>query len=592
MNRSHNRVRGKTPTAGVLLSGLGSLYQVGILRGIAAAASAASARVLCFVGGTLPADENTPCARHRVYDLCGPHNVDGVILLSSTLNHQIGAAGLARYCERYRPLPIVSIGAELEDAATITVDNHAGMHNAISHLIEAHRARRIAFIRGPRANTEAEIRLDAYRTALDRHGVPFDPALVVAGDFMTESGANAARELLKLRGAHLDGIDAIAAANDSMAVGVLSVLEAQGIDVPRRLAIIGFDDVEEGRLTRPPLTTVRQPLEKVGREAFRSFLDAVQFGEQPAPARLETDFVVRRSCGCQGTKSQHQAARSATPPLSVEAALMVHRQDIVNGLTRVARGSFGAAGADWQARLFNAVASEARQEGSPTLVPLLQELMDKLAVRGVDLSLCDELLTALRRHVLEAIGAHPDARERLEESFHDARLAIGETLRRHLAREHLQLSNWTRTLSTVCSTITSTFDTSKLWPCIRDELARLGIQSCFVALYDRDPSTGLSSLLGGYDRRLGQHWDGGASFPAKYLIPTDLNRAREARSFVVMPLSWKTRRFGHVLIELDVDHAFAYWPIAEAISTAVRGAELAANVRTESPQDAPIAAIA
>jgi hypothetical protein len=265
---------------------------------------------------------------------------------------------------------------------------------------------------------------------------------------------------------------------------------------------------------------------------------------------------------------------------------MVRRQEIVDGLTRVARGSFGAAGADWQARLFNAIAEDARQSDTSTLVAVLQDLMEKVSARGVDVSICDELLSTLRRQVLETIGEHAAPRARLEDSFHFARLAISETLRRNLARGHLQLSGWAKTLSNVCSIITSTFDTTKLAQKIREELPRLGIQCCFVVLYDRDPGTSVSRLLSGYDLRSGKEWGAGGKFSTKALLPPDLFDARQGRSFVILPLFWKTRRLGHVLIELKVDHGYGYWPIAEAISAAVLGAELTSNARSGSARPA------
>lgn len=574
MSRTQNRVLGKAPTVAVIFNGAGNFYQIGLLRGIEDAAAAAGVTVLCFVGGGLPLDPTSSgCARHRIYDLCGPHNVDGVILFSSTVNHEVGAAGLARHCEKYKPLPILSIGVDFDGAAGVTVDNSSGMKGVVSHLIEAHGARRIAFVRGPNANAEAEARLNAYRAALEEHGIPFEPSLVLPGDFTADGGAAACRELLKSRGGLLDGIDGIAAANDAMAIGVLTVLEKHGLEVPRRLAVVGFDDLEEGRLTRSPLTTVRQPLEKIGRQAMRSFLDCVQFGDRPVPVRLDTELVVRRSCGCGEFKPQLQPAIATSQRFSVDAALMMRRQTIIDALTRIARGSFGAAGSDWQARLVNAVAADARDTNSAALIPALQDIMDKISLRGVDLSICDELLTTLRRQVLEAVGEHAVARQRLEDDFHSARLLISETLRRELAREHLQLSGWSRTLSEVCSAISSTFDTNKLAGVIQRELPRLGIQCCFVVLYEGDPNSGACRLVGGYDQRSGEQWGSGIRFVAKSLIPRELMHAREGRSFVVMPLSCRTRFLGHMLMELDLEHSFADWPIVEAVSTALRAAE-------------------
>jgi hypothetical protein len=107
------------------------------------AALSAGVNLLCFVGGTRPDDESSN-ARHRVYELASAHCLDGIVLLTSTLVHCVGSIGLIRYCERYRRLPMCSIGIELADVPSVGVDNEAGMREAVSHLIRDHGLSRLA----------------------------------------------------------------------------------------------------------------------------------------------------------------------------------------------------------------------------------------------------------------------------------------------------------------------------------------------------------------------------------------------------------------------------------------------------------------
>ena len=132
MYRAQNR---KTPTIGVLVDWVSSPYQGELLEGLRGAASSAAVNLLCFVGGSLPADPAIAVARHRVYELCGRHNVDGLLLLSSTLTHQVGQAGLSEYCQRYQSLPLCSIGVELLGHTSLLVDNEVGMREGIVHLM-------------------------------------------------------------------------------------------------------------------------------------------------------------------------------------------------------------------------------------------------------------------------------------------------------------------------------------------------------------------------------------------------------------------------------------------------------------------------
>src|SRR6185295_9997361 len=134
----------------------------------------------------------------------------------------------------------------------------------------------------------------------------------------------------------LKELDTIMASNDAMAMGVLTGLERQQIVVPGQIAVLGFDDIDDARLTQPPLTTVRQPLERLGQEALRMTLEWIQHGAAPPGRQLATEPVIRRSCGC--SRPSGRAGRSLGPERSLgfEAALLMKRERIILDLTRVA----------------------------------------------------------------------------------------------------------------------------------------------------------------------------------------------------------------------------------------------------------------
>jgi hypothetical protein len=108
-----------------------------------------------------------------------------------------------------------------------------------------------------------------------------DPRLVLSGSWLRESGALAVRELFDVRGVPVEGVSAIACANDYMALGALDELRERGISVPGEIAVTGFDDVEALRSARPPLTTVAQPTEALGREGLKRLVTLMNRGEEP-----------------------------------------------------------------------------------------------------------------------------------------------------------------------------------------------------------------------------------------------------------------------------------------------------------------------
>lgn len=578
MYRSQNRLGGLAPTIGVLLDWVGDSYQVEVLRGLERGATSAGANLLCFVGGTLPSEEQGN-ARQHVYGLASSYCVDGLVLLASTLVHQIGADGLARYSERYRPLPVCSIGIDLPGFASLTVDNETGIREAVTHLIKDHGLSRLAFVRGPVANAEAEQRYDAYRAALAHHGLALDERRVALGDFSSASGFHAVEEFSKAFGARLDSIDAIIAANDGMALGALRALGERGLDVPGRVAVIGFDDTEDGRLNQPPLTTVRQPLEKMGQEAIRGLLSAIQHRSRPDSSNLSTELLRRRSCGCPALRSELNR-RSAVPEAnySFEAFLVVRRQYILDRLTRAAHGALGAAGPDWAGRLLSALVSDLSDPNASNLETELTGVMDKLLARGVDLNVCDDVVSALRRQVLPPLKSDPARRDRAEELFQLARLSTSSNIQRSLARDRLQTAHAVRSIAVACNAFTSAFSYDELRAKILEQLPRLGIASCFIALYPEDGELKSARLFLGYEQGVEKPWPQEALFETRTLLPKEwVHGGQNGRSFVVMPLVWKAQLLGHALLEFHLSQAFAYGPVAEAIGSALHGAALAAR---------------
>ncbi|MCX5015602.1 LacI family transcriptional regulator [Streptomyces sp. NBC_00555] len=178
------------------------------------------------------------------------------------------------------------------EVAYVDADNRGGACAAVRYLV-AQGHERIAHIAGPLDQTSAADRLSGYRDVLPEA----DPALVAEGDFTVAGGARAMAELLDRR----PGIDAVFAGNDLMATGALRVLRERGRTVPGDVAVIGFDDAEQvAESADPPLTTVRQDIEGMGRLMARLLLDSLGSGGRegrpaPRPVITSTELVRRAS---------------------------------------------------------------------------------------------------------------------------------------------------------------------------------------------------------------------------------------------------------------------------------------------------------
>jgi DNA-binding LacI/PurR family transcriptional regulator len=231
----------------------------------------------------VPSSTPQECARFERF--CAGRHVDGVLLLSLHEPDSLPAV-LARV-----GLPVVLGGRPLAGAPTIPyvdVDNETGARLAVEHLLARGRTT-IGTITGP-TDTRAGIdRLTGYRAGLGR--LPTRRSLMVPGDFTRAGGKRAMHRLL----AQEPGIDAVFCASDLTALGAIDAATAAGLKVPDDIAIVGFDDLELARYSTPPLTTVRQPTEQLGREMARLLLSLIRGDDRPTHVLLPTRLVLRGS---------------------------------------------------------------------------------------------------------------------------------------------------------------------------------------------------------------------------------------------------------------------------------------------------------
>ncbi|MGZ4359288.1 MAG: LacI family DNA-binding transcriptional regulator [Gaiellaceae bacterium] len=178
-----------------------------------------------------------------------------------------------------------------EGIASVTASHWAGAKSAVEHLLSLGH-HRIGAITGPTGTGPVQDRLHGYHAALAANGVPAVPELVVASDFTVEGGRRAGAQLLALP----TRPTAIFAFNDEMAAGVIRAAHDRALHIPRDLSVVGFDDCEVARVLTPALTSVRQPLEEMGRVAV-SLLDRLLEGQPLEAMRIElaTKLIVRES---------------------------------------------------------------------------------------------------------------------------------------------------------------------------------------------------------------------------------------------------------------------------------------------------------
>jgi LacI family transcriptional regulator len=220
--------------------------------------------------------------------------VDGVIVGALPIDDPL----VGQLLENEVPFVVIGRPSRPAETSFVDVDNVEGAHTAVSHLIRLG-YQRIATITGPLNTNVGLDRRQGYLNALNERGLAIDAALMVEGDFTEVGGYLAMQRLLPHKP------DAVFAASDAMALGALRSLRSAGLMAPKDVALVGFDDLPSSAISDPPLTTIRQPIRRLGAQAVESLIDILANGLQP-PRHIimMPQLVIRASCGSNLRKGQ------------------------------------------------------------------------------------------------------------------------------------------------------------------------------------------------------------------------------------------------------------------------------------------------
>ncbi|MER8005653.1 MULTISPECIES: LacI family DNA-binding transcriptional regulator [unclassified Streptomyces] len=251
-------------------------YFSDMLKGVGAEISDTEMQLLLIFAGS---DRE----RRRLAQYLAAHRVDGVLLVSVHADDPL--PDLLAQLE----IPAVISGprSAAETLTSVDSDNYGGGRSATEHLLVRGR-RKVAHITGRLDVYGAQRRVDGYRDALRDAGQKVDEALIEPGDFTEEGGRRAMTRLLS----RCPDLDAVFAGSDVMAAGARQVLREEGRRIPDDVALVGYDDSAIARHMDPPLTSVRQPIEEMGRRMIDLLLEEIADRRPAASRGLERRQVV------------------------------------------------------------------------------------------------------------------------------------------------------------------------------------------------------------------------------------------------------------------------------------------------------------
>ncbi len=544
---SPDRAAGRFVTAGrsrrvigVLTAQLDDAYQFAVWRGISRRAKQLGAGLVCFSGRRINAPAPWEAAANVAFGLAGIRNVDGLIVVTTTIATFLDTEGIEGLFASWRDLSRISVGLPVRGVTSVTVDGSQGVCDVVSHLIQEHGRRSFALVGGPQGHPEAEERERAFRSVLGEAGIRFDERLAVSGSFMKESGAEAARALLSTGRC----FDALVCMNDQMAIGALGVLRESGMRVPEDAAVVGFDGIEEARYITPPLTTVEQPLEELGQDSVDVLL-ALMDGGAPLSRVLTCRPVFRQSCGCAplcGFDAEPKGIPSSATPGERRAVAEF-----------VALGQKGDSDG-FLARL-NAELAVACQDGG-------------------SVGRWNDYLSVIRRRIKSP---------RLPSTtFELARVLVGDVENRLQATRRIRGEQRLATLRAVSASLTGSFEMPLMLERLEAGLAALGIAGGFLVLFDDgNPASGRGRLVmakhGRVSSSLPLH---GVLFATEQLLPPRVGAGWKRGQWVLQPLVFQSEPLGYLLLPGDAEEPAVYDTLRDELASALKGTMLLDQVRS------------
>lgn len=284
----------KRKTVAVIIDTLDGVYQTSISNALIQSGNKRNTNLLFFSGMSVLSYHNLTSFHNAIFKLINPTEVDGIILIISSMEIYVGHEGVQKLADTFN-IPKVSLSTKINGAVNILVDNYKNMYSLTKHMLTQHSFKRVGYISGPLKNEEAKIRYQGFTQCLHDLNESFDEKFFYEGSFLNIDGRFAIDFFLKENN---ELPDVLICANDEMAVGAYMRLKELNYSIPQDIAISGYDDIEASSLMQPSLTTLSQPL-----SAMTDL--AIEFIEELIEGRIvnEDNYIpgtlnIRESCGC------------------------------------------------------------------------------------------------------------------------------------------------------------------------------------------------------------------------------------------------------------------------------------------------------
>ncbi|MBN1371254.1 MAG: substrate-binding domain-containing protein [Anaerolineaceae bacterium] len=570
-------------TIGLLGTGLATFMQNQLWQGAMKAAQENATRLVYYptinLGSIPPFDPQSKV----LFDLIDARYVDGLLVWYAGIAEGAGIDRGASIFERYKNLPIVTVGGRFKEYPDLSIDNYRGVYSTVEHLITVHHCRNIAIVRGPVGHPDADERYRGYVDVLSAYDLPIHPEYEAHSLFELATAREMTDALVAewLQKPSLK-IDAIVAASDYMALGVIKALEARGLRVPEDIAVVGFDGVDDSQANIPAVTTVYQSFYELGRQGTEMLLALINGQSLPVQSTMPAPLVVRESCGClaRSISLSNTVLRGDVEPglsplpipeMGSPADLVTVAQDLNIPLEQLEN----------LARLFQ---SDLKTTNTPQFLSALRQSLVQAQKTHFNAIAWQNAISVLRQQ--ELLTSNGGIGWQGETLFNQARVLITEVHQRVYIREKIEIEQQIEKIMRTSETLITSFGEQLFIDTLYKRLPELGFPSFYLLLYEDPTQPALwSRVLIANDN--GQRIElppGEQRVPTGQLIPKLVHSIHPIAPLVVEPLYFQGEPLGLLVLEVGPMEGLIYENLRAQISSALQGSRLTEQVLTRTHQ--------
>ena len=508
-----------------------------------------------FAGGKLDSEsaESTEPLRNEIYKLVNSSNLDALISWASSVSGSVPVQEVEDFHNQFSDLPFVTIGQKVSGHPCVEFDAYTGMKELVQHLIKVHGFEKIAFLRGPATHTSAEERFRGYKDALKEAEVPESEwGYLITSPFSWYEGDRAALQLINEKGL-VPGKDfnAVVAASDLMAFAAVDCFKKRNIRIPKDLAVVGFNDTEESKISIPSFSTVHMPHAELGIAAYEKISSILSGDLSPAAnedSNLPAYPVIRESCGCTHSKTSKVKVHS--------------KEQFVEEV----------------AKIFRVGNDDSR------LVPMFNALFDYERAKFYDLFTQNvtkyfkndgETLKLFQAFEIfrGVLFLSPDY---IEKILNYVTVSVSRIQERVSIEKQYQIDKINAAVSSLKNDLLSVFDRAELISVLKDSLGKIGIDSLAIVLYEDEV---YSNYIGGFVPSDSDNLSAvlrveKVKFPRINLVPERFSSDFSRGTFIVQPLFVEGRSLGYIICNYSslgtVVKGIAYEDLRSSVSAALQ----------------------